>query len=58
VRLLLTGQQVTFASRVPNALTMFGNHALDNPFENDFTALFAQDTSTFGLVKLSVQIDW
>ena len=42
----------SFANGVPTGLTMFADHAADNPFENDFTALFAQDQWTVGRLTL------
>ena len=41
-----------FASGVPTQLTMFADHAADNPFENTFTQFFAQDQWTTGRLTL------
>lgn len=41
-----------FANGVPTGLTMFADHAADNPFENDFTSLYAQDQWTVGRLTL------
>jgi hypothetical protein len=35
-----------FTNGVPTQLTMYGDHAADNPFENNFTQLYAQDQWT------------
>ena len=42
----------SFANGVPTSLTMFADHAADNAFENDFTALYAQDQWTFRRLTL------
>jgi hypothetical protein len=41
-----------FSNTVPNLLTMYGDHAADNPFEMDTFALFAQDQWTLGRLTL------
>jgi len=41
-----------FANSVPTQLTMFADHAADNPFENTFTQFFAQDQWTSGRLTL------
>ena len=42
----------SFANGVPTQLTMFADHAADNAFENDFTAVYAQDQWTVGRLTL------
>ncbi len=42
----------SFANGVPTQLTMFADHAADNAFENDFTALYVQDQWTFQRLTL------
>ena len=41
-----------FANGLPTQLTMFANHAADNPWENDFSQAFAQDQWTVGRLTL------
>jgi hypothetical protein len=42
----------TFGNTVPTQLRIFGNHAADNPFQMDTTAIFAQDQWTLGRLTL------
>jgi hypothetical protein len=42
----------SFSNTLPTTLRMYGNHAADNPFQMDTTALFAQDQWTLGRLTL------
>ncbi|HXH25716.1 MAG TPA: TonB-dependent receptor, partial [Vicinamibacterales bacterium] len=48
----------TFNSGVPVSLTMYANHAANNPFEMDTTALYAQDVWTVGRLTLQGGVRW
>jgi len=48
----------TFANGVPTNFTMFANHAANNAFEMNTTAVYAQDTWTMGRLTLQGGLRW
>jgi hypothetical protein len=48
----------TFANGVPTSFQMFANHAANNPFDMDTTALYAQDVWTMGKLTLQGGLRW
>jgi len=48
----------TFANGVPTNVQIFANHAANNPFDMDTTALYAQDTWTRGRLTLQGGLRW